>query len=204
MSILAILGRHGLGSTFGGVRRCGRASPCRRIGAPRPRDRGDVDRADRRPPRPLGGDDQGRTSSTRRARKPVQSRPVIRGCGASTHPRNGKGDAYAYCKRCHPGAIKRKWTPELLISAMLEWRERYGPLPSSYDWSRTHARRRGARARRRLNEGQWPPASVVSALFGTWATARRAADTRAVADCSPDQYDDDGPAELLDRCPSQV
>ena len=34
-------------------------------------------------------------------------RGVCRGCGAPTAPRNGKGDAYAYCKRCHPGAIAR-------------------------------------------------------------------------------------------------
>jgi hypothetical protein len=27
---------------------------------------------------------------------------VCRGCGAYTQPRNGKGDAYAYCKDCHP------------------------------------------------------------------------------------------------------
>jgi AraC-like DNA-binding protein len=106
---------------------------------------------------------------------------VCRGCGAYTQPRNGKGDAYAYCKRCHPGAIKRKWTPELVISAMLEWRGRYGWLPSSYDWSRTHARRRGGSALRRSNEGSWPPASVVTALFGTWATARRAVEERVNA-----------------------
>ena len=31
---------------------------------------------------------------------------VCRGCGAYTQPRNGKGDAYAYCKACHPGAIE--------------------------------------------------------------------------------------------------
>jgi len=31
---------------------------------------------------------------------------VCRGCGAYTQPRNGKGDAYAYCKVCHPGAIE--------------------------------------------------------------------------------------------------
>jgi AraC-like DNA-binding protein len=30
---------------------------------------------------------------------------VCRGCGADTQPRNGKGDAYRYCKRCRPGAI---------------------------------------------------------------------------------------------------
>jgi hypothetical protein len=75
---------------------------------------------------------------------------VCRGCGAYTQPRNGKGDAYAYCKRCHPGAIKRRWTRELVISAMREWRERYGHLPSSYDWSWTHARRRGKDAAQRL------------------------------------------------------
>ena len=65
---------------------------------------------------------------------------VCRGCGAYTQARNGKGDAYAYCKACHPGAIERRWTRDRVIGAMLEWRARYGQLPSSYDWSRTHAR----------------------------------------------------------------
>ena len=100
---------------------------------------------------------------------------VCRGCGAYTQPRNGKGDAYAYCKACHPGAIERCWTRELVISAMLDWRERYGRMPSSYDWSRTHARRRGQDALQRLAAGQWPSASIVSALFGTWTAAREAA-----------------------------
>jgi hypothetical protein len=100
---------------------------------------------------------------------------VCRGCGAYTQPRNGKGDAYAYCKRCHPGAMERRWTRELVISAMLEWREAYGQLPSSYDWSRTHAQRRGGHALRRLTGRRWPAASVVSAVFGTWALARQAA-----------------------------
>ena len=49
---------------------------------------------------------------------------VCRGCGASTAPRNGKGDAYRYCKRCHPGAIQPKWTQALVIEAMLEWLRR--------------------------------------------------------------------------------
>jgi hypothetical protein len=102
---------------------------------------------------------------------------VCRGCGAYTQPRNGKGDAYAYCKRCHPGAIQRRWTPELVISAMLQWRERYGRLPSSYDWSRTHARRRGEQALQRLAGEHWPAASLVTALFGAWAVAREAAET---------------------------
>ena len=99
---------------------------------------------------------------------------VCRGCGAYTQPRNGKGDAYAYCKRCHPGAIERRWTQEWVVEAMLEWRRRYGRLPSSYDWSRTHARRHGGDALARLAEGEWPAASVVTRLFGTWSGARAA------------------------------
>jgi hypothetical protein len=62
-----------------------------------------------------------------------------------------------------------------VIEAMLEWREQYGKLPSSYDWSRTHARRRGGAALERVARGEWPAASVVSGLFGTWAAARSAA-----------------------------
>jgi AcrR family transcriptional regulator len=88
---------------------------------------------------------------------------VCRGCGAYTQARNGKGDAYAYCKACHPGAIARRWTRERVITSMLDWRSRYGRLPSSYDWSRTHARRRGGDALARLAEGSgrrraWSPA----------------------------------------------
>ena len=48
---------------------------------------------------------------------------VCRGCGAYTQPRNGKGDAYAYCKACHPGAIERRWTRERVLDAMRAWRE---------------------------------------------------------------------------------
>jgi AraC-like DNA-binding protein len=105
---------------------------------------------------------------------------VCRGCGAYTQPRNGKGDAYAYCKGCHPGAIQRRWTRELVISAMCEWRERYGRLPSSYDWSRAHARARGGEALERLASSGWPAASVVGRMFGTWAAARRAASSEYV------------------------
>ena len=68
---------------------------------------------------------------------------VCRGCGAYTQPRNGKGDAYAYCKACHPGAIERSWTRERVLAAMSDWRVRYGRLPSSYDCWRAHARASG-------------------------------------------------------------
>ena len=100
---------------------------------------------------------------------------MCRGCGAYTQPRNGKGDAYAYCKACHPGAIERRWTRERVLEVMLDWRSRYGRLPSSYDWSRSHARRRGGEAIDRLERGECPAASVISRLFGTWGNARAAA-----------------------------
>jgi hypothetical protein len=57
---------------------------------------------------------------------------------------------------------------------MWEWRVRYGRVPSSYDWSITHARRRGGEALARLQDQEWPAASVVATLFGSWSAARRA------------------------------
>jgi hypothetical protein len=55
--------------------------------------------------------------------------------------------------------------------AMRARQARYGQLPSSYDWSRTHARRRGPDVLARL-EGDWPAPGTVTDLFGTWARAR--------------------------------
>jgi AraC-like DNA-binding protein len=97
---------------------------------------------------------------------------ACRQCGAPTQPRNGKGDAYAYCKDCRPGAITQRWTREQVLDAMRAWRARFGRWPSSYDWSRTHARRRGGEALTRLAEGDWPGSATVTDLFGTWAAAR--------------------------------
>ena len=97
---------------------------------------------------------------------------ACRGCGAPTAARGGKGDAYAYCKRCHPGAIAREWTRERVGEAMRAWQARYGSPPSSYDWSRTHASRRGRTALERLHDGEWPAPATVTELYGTWAAAR--------------------------------
>ena len=98
-------------------------------------------------------------------------RGVCRGCGAPTAPRNGKGDAYSYCKRCRPGAIARQWTRERVREAMRAWRARYDAPPSSYDWSRTHAHRRGGEALKRVQTGEWPAPSTVIDLYGSWAAA---------------------------------
>jgi AraC-like DNA-binding protein len=115
---------------------------------------------------------------------------VCRGCGAYTQPRNGKGDAYAYCKRCHPGAIQPRWTRQRVLDAIRVWHSRYGRLPSSYDWSRTHAIGRGGEALERLSDGDWPSASVVTNVYGSWAAARAAADHGAAPR---------GPAEVGSR-----
>ena len=45
-------------------------------------------------------------------------RGVCRGCGAPTSARNGKGDAYGYCRSCRHGAIARQWTRERVREAM--------------------------------------------------------------------------------------
>jgi hypothetical protein len=97
---------------------------------------------------------------------------VCRGCGAPTTARDGKGDAHAYCKHCHPGAMAPTRTREWVRDAMRAWQARYESPPSSTDWSRTHAHRRGGEALPRLGHGDWPATSTVVDLFGTWAAAR--------------------------------
>jgi hypothetical protein len=68
-----------------------------------------------------------------------------------------------------------------VLEAMREWRVRHGRLPSSYDWSRTHARRRGGEALDRIQSGDWPSGSVVTRVLGSWAQARAVADGDATA-----------------------
>lgn len=97
---------------------------------------------------------------------------VCRGCGAPTQARNGKGDAYEHCKGCHPGAAARVLTREAVRDAMRRWRSLYGAAPSSYDWSRTHARDRGGEAVARLSSGAWPAPATVIDLYGSWVAAR--------------------------------
>ena len=100
-------------------------------------------------------------------------RGVCRGCGAPTAPRNGKGDAYPYCKRCHPGAIEREWTRQRVRHAMRAWNTRYASPLTSYDWSISHASRRGPDALDRLQDAEWPAASTVSEVYGSWPAARK-------------------------------
>src|ERR1700694_2194725 len=104
-------------------------------------------------------------------------RGVCRGCGAYTQPRN-KGDAYALCKGCHPRRDPGSLDPRPGAGRDARVARAVGAVravPSSHDWSRTHANRRVGDALERLAEGEWPAATVVTSLFGTWAAARAAA-----------------------------
>jgi hypothetical protein len=98
-------------------------------------------------------------------------RGVCRGCGAPTTARGGKGDAYQFCKNCHPGAIAPTRTRDWVREAMHQWRQRYGRPPSSTDWSRTHARRRGGEALTRFQARDWPAPSTVIDIYGSWPAA---------------------------------
>jgi hypothetical protein len=55
--------------------------------------------------------------------------------------------------------------------AMRRWADLCGRAPSSRDWSRTHARRRGDEALRRLGRDEWPAPATVSKPYRTWAAA---------------------------------
>ena len=96
---------------------------------------------------------------------------VCRACGAPTTARGGKGDAYEYCKQCHPGAIAPTRTREWVRDAMRAWQELYGRPPSSTDWSRTHARSRGGEALKRFQAQDWPAPSTVVDMYRSWAAA---------------------------------
>ena len=143
---------------------------------PLPRPRGSGNRRDRSPARTRRGHRQGVSlrSNRREGTGGQGALPggVSRLRGAHGAPQNGKGDAYAYCKRCHPGAIAPEWTRERVREAMRAWRARYGAAPSSYDWSRTHARRRRGEPLKRLQAAEWPAPSTVIDLYGSWAAAR--------------------------------
>jgi hypothetical protein len=60
---------------------------------------------------------------------------------------------------------------ERVRDAMRTWDASYGSRPTSYDWSVSHAGRRGPEALARLQDAEWPAASTVSAVYGSWAAA---------------------------------
>ena len=106
-----------------------------------------VSEKDRKAPRrgPTSADPTGEKARAVKARYVG----VCRGCGAYTQPRNGKGDAYAYCKACHPGAIERRWTRERVLDGDARLASPLRPaavLLRLVAHARAPARGRGARA----------------------------------------------------------
>ena len=152
-----------------------RASPGGRPGAPLPRVRGPVDPADRRPSGPFAGDGQGVLPRPDRGEGAgVQGLCAARKRSRATARARGTRTA----RRANPARSSGTGPPSA-CRAMIEWRSRYGRLPTSDDWSRTHARRCGGEAVARLAEGEWPAASFVTRLFGTLSAARAASAEQA-------------------------
>jgi hypothetical protein len=113
------------------------------------------------------------TSTIQQERRYGRSKRDTRACAAAAARARGRATAKVTPTRTASAAIlarsSPRWTRERVLEAMGAWRARYGRLPSSYDWSRTHARRRGGEALERLAGGAGPAASVVTDLFGAAA-----------------------------------
>ena len=102
---------------------------------------------------------------------------VCRGCGAPTTARSGKGDAYQFCKNCHPGRSCRP-ARDWVRDAMHEWHS---------DMAGHHRRPTGlgltpadAAARHSSDsklETSLVPSTVID-IYGSWP----AADADALAD----------------------
>jgi hypothetical protein len=98
-------------------------------------------------------------------------RGTCESCGAVTSGADGKGRASRHCQRCKPQS-RPVWTREQVRAAHRRWYACYGFVASSYDWSGTHAGRRGGAALERYQSGDWPSGSVIRRLYDSAAEAR--------------------------------
>jgi hypothetical protein len=65
------------------------------------------------------------------------------------------------------GRRVRRWTRELIIEKILEWKARYGEPPCSADWNPSLARWRAQEWRaERYREGVWPSTNAAKRPFG--------------------------------------
>src|SRR4051794_26744873 len=115
------------------------------------------------------------TSTIPPARRPAQSRraTAARAAPAERPPAHATASTTPTptATAADPAPPAPQWTRARVRDALHRWAERYGRAPSSYDWSRTHARRRGDEALQRLEAGDWPAPATVTTLYGTWARA---------------------------------
>jgi hypothetical protein len=74
-------------------------------------------------------------------------------CGWPTSSGDGKGRARRLCGHCARAEL-RVWDREKVLGAMAEWERLYDRAPTSGDWSRAVAGRRGGEALARLERGR--------------------------------------------------
>jgi hypothetical protein len=110
------------------------------------------------------------TGERARATK-ARYRGTCESCGAPTSGADGRGRASRHCQRCKPQSVPRR-VRESVSAAHRRWYERYGFIATTYDWSGTHARRRGGPALARYESGDWPSGPVIRRLYGSVANAR--------------------------------
>jgi hypothetical protein len=102
-----------------------------------------------------------------------------RHCGAATYTANpGRGHPIERCNSCsraHLHEASRAW----IIDRIQAWAERFGDPPVALDWNRApSSRRRNPAAALRQDEAadeDWPAASGVQGVFGSWNAAIEAA-----------------------------
>ncbi len=107
-------------------------------------------------------------ASKARTRRHEQRR-VCPSCGAATSP-PPVGEDDRCCRRC----AQREWTPERIVAVLRDARQELRRIPTSTDFHRGHATRRGGSAlefydRVGLNH------AVVARVFGSWSKAIAAA-----------------------------
>ena len=92
--------------------------------------------------------------------------------GSEFRWRSGPGTIVSTLERVEPPRAVSWRGRTMSIKAMHEWRQRYGRPPSSTDWSRTHASRRGGEPLERFLAREWPAPSTVIDIYGSWPAAR--------------------------------
>jgi hypothetical protein len=101
-----------------------------------------------------------------RARRSGRPAGICARCGAGVGaPRGAR--RFRLCPAC-AAAARASWTTTRVIEAYRCWQARFGYPPTSTDWSRTHAVRRGGASLERHRSGRWPTSSTIARLYGGW------------------------------------
>lgn len=99
-------------------------------------------------------------------------------CGTATSGGDGPGHARPHCPTC--AAKTRVWSPEQIVQALCDWRERSGTgrLPSSYELERSVIGRQSDWRAALLEHHRYPSPRSCRRRFGSYQAALAAADRR--------------------------